>query len=180
MLDEAGYPMKDGKRFTMDFVGATNADAFYAEPSAQIIAANWRAIGIDVKLSLLEAQLWSNKVFKDRNYDVSQSSLTARTDPLLGVDRSFLCNATTVPFVNPTGYCNPELDKVATTAAAVPLDERRQWYKQYEEIIARDMPHLTLTNAKKFFAISSRFGGIDEEMDLAFNGNPSMASVWVK
>jgi hypothetical protein len=42
------------------------------------------------------------------------------------------------------------------------------------------MPHLTLTNAKKFFAISSRFGGIDEEMDLAFNGNPSMASVWVK
>src|SRR5882757_6882225 len=149
MLDEAGYPMKDGKRFTMDFVGATNADAFYAEPSAQIIAANWRAIGIDVKLSLLEAQLWSNKVFKDRNYDVSMVSLTARTDPLLGVDRSFLCNGTTVPFVNPTGYCNPELDKVATTAAAVPLDERRQWYKQYEEIIAHDMPHLTLTNAKK-------------------------------
>jgi peptide/nickel transport system substrate-binding protein len=180
MLDEAGYPLKDGKRFTMDFTSATNADAFYAEPSAQIIAANWRAIGIDVKLGLLEGQLWSNKVFKDRNYDVSMSSLTARTDPLFGVDRSFLCNSTNVPFVNPTGYCNPDLDKIAATAAAVPLDQRRQWYKQYEEIIARDMPHLTLTNAKKFFAVSSRFGGIDEEMDLAFNGNPSMASIWVK
>ena len=85
-----------------------------------------------------------------------------------------------VPYVNPTGYCNPELDAIAAKAAAVPLEERRQWYKQYEEIIARDMPHLTLTNAKKFFAISSRLGGIDEEMDLAFNGNPSMSSVWVK
>ena len=39
MLDEAGFPLKDGKRFTMDFTGAANADAFYAEPSAQIIAA---------------------------------------------------------------------------------------------------------------------------------------------
>jgi peptide/nickel transport system substrate-binding protein len=180
MLDEVGFPLKDGKRFTVDFTGAVNADAFYAEPAAQIIAANWRAIGVDVKLSLLEGQLWTNKVFKDRNYDVSMVSLTARTDPLFGVDRSFLCNTTNVPYVNPTGYCNPDLDVIAAKAAAVPLDERRQWYKQYEEIIARDMPHLTLTNAKKFFAISSRFGGIDEEMDLAFNGNPDMASVWVK
>jgi len=180
MLDEAGYPLKDGKRFTMDFTSATNADAFYAEPAAQIISANWRAIGIDVKLGLLEQQLWTNKVFKDRNYDVSMSSLTARTDPLFGVDRSFLCNATNVPFVNPTGYCNKDLDMIAAKAAAVPLEERKQWYKQYEEIIARDMPHLTLTNARKFFAVSSRFGGIDEEMDLAFNGNPSMASVWIK
>jgi len=180
MLDEAGFPLKDGKRFTVDFTGAVNADAFYAEPAAQIISANWRAIGIDVKLSLLEGQLWTNKVFKDRNYDVSMVSLTARTDPLFGVDRSFLCNTTNVPYVNPTGYCNPDLDAIAAKAAAVPLEERRQWYKQYEEIIARDMPHLTLTNAKKFFAISSRLGGIDEELDLAFNGNPSMASVWVK
>ncbi len=135
MLDDAGFPLKDGKRFTVDFTGAVNADAFYAEPAAQIIAANWRAIGVDVKLSLLEGQLWTNKVFKDRNYDVSMVSLTARTDPLFGVDRSFLCNTMNVPYVNP---------------------------------------------AKKFFAISSRFGGIDEEMDLAFNGNPDMASVWVK
>jgi peptide/nickel transport system substrate-binding protein len=180
MLDEAGFPLKDGKRFSVDFTGAVNADAFYAEPAAQIISANWRAIGIDVKLSLLEGQLWTNKVFKDRNYDVSMVSLTARTDPLFGVDRSFLCNTTNVPYVNPTGYCNPELDAIAAKAAAVPLEERRQWYKKYEEVIARDMPHLTLTNAKKFFAFSSRFGGIDEEMDLAFNGNPSMSSVWVK
>jgi peptide/nickel transport system substrate-binding protein len=180
MLDEAGFPLKDGKRFTVDFTGAVNADAFYAEPAAQIIAADWRAIGVEVKLSLLEGQLWTNKVFKDRNYDVSMVSLTARTDPLFGVDRSFLCNTTNVPYVNPTGYCNPDLDAIAAKAAAVPLEERRQWYKQYEEIIARDMPHLTLTNAKKFFAISSRLGGIDEEMDLAFNGNPDMANVWVK
>ena len=180
MLDEAGFPLKDGKRFTVDFTSAVNADAFYAEPAAQIISANWRAIGIDVKLSLLEGQLWTDKVFKDRNYDVSMVSLTARTDPVFGVDRSFLCNSSNVPYVNPTGYCNQELDEIAAKAAAVPMDERREWYKKYEEIIARDMPHLTLTNAKKFFAISSRFGGIDEEMDLAFNGNPDMASVWVK
>ncbi len=36
MLDEAGYPLKDGKRFALNFLAAVNADAFYAEPSAQI------------------------------------------------------------------------------------------------------------------------------------------------
>jgi peptide/nickel transport system substrate-binding protein len=180
MLDEAGFPLKDGKRFSLELTGAINADSFYAEPAAQIIAANWRAIGIEVKLSLLEGQLWTNKVFKERNFDISMVSLTARTDPLFGVDRSFLCNTSNVPYVNPTGYCNAELDVIAAKAAAVPLEERRQWYKKYEEIVARDMPHLTLTNAKKFFAISNRFGGIDEELDLAFNGNPSMSNVWVK
>jgi peptide/nickel transport system substrate-binding protein len=180
MLDEAGFPLKDGKRFTLEFTSAVNADAFYAEPAVQLIAANWRAIGVETKLDMLEGQLWTNKAYKDRDYDVSMVSLTARTDPLFGVDRSFLCNKTNVPYVNPTGYCNPELDEIAAKAASVPTEERRQWYKKYEEIIARDMPHLTLTNAKKFFAISSRFGGIEEEMDLAFNGNSSMASVWVK
>jgi peptide/nickel transport system substrate-binding protein len=180
MLDEAGFPLKDGKRFTMELTSAVNADSFFAEPAAQIISANWRAIGVDVKLSLLEGQLWTNKVYKERAFDVSMVSLTARTDPVFGVDRSFLCNTGNIPYVNPTGYCNSELDKIAATAGAVPTEERRQWYKKYEEIVARDMPHLTLTNAKKFFAISNRFGGIDEELDLAFNGNLSMSNVWVK
>ncbi len=180
MLDEAGFPMKDGKRFTVELTTAVNADSFFAEPAAQIISANWRAIGVDVKLSLLEGQLWTNKVYKERAFDVSMVSLTARTDPVFGVDRSFLCNTGNIPYVNPTGYCNPELDKIAATAGAVPTEERRQWYKKYEEIAARDMFHLTLTNAKKFFAVSTRFGGIDEELDLAFNGNLSMSSVWVK
>jgi peptide/nickel transport system substrate-binding protein len=180
MLDEAGFPLKDGKRFTVELTSAVNADSFFAEPAAQIISANWRAIGVEVKLSLLEGQLWTNKVYKERAFDVSMVSLTARTDPVFGVDRSFLCNNGNVPYVNPTGYCNPELDKVAAKAGTVLTEERRQWYKQYEEIVARDMPQLTLTNAKKFFAVSTRFGGIDEELDLAFNGNLSMSSVWVK
>lgn len=180
MLDEAGYPLKDGKRFTIEYAAGKNADAFYAEPASQIIAANWRAIGVDTKLDMMEVQLWTNRVFKERNYDVSLVSLTARTDPLFGVDRSFLCNPSDVPYVNPTGYCSPELDAVAAKAASVPTAERRQYYKRYEEIVARDMPHATLTNARKFFAISNRFGGVEAEMDLSFNGNPSLSEVWVK
>ena len=48
MLDEAGYPLKDGKRFSLDFTSATNADAFYAEPAAQIISANCSAVAISL------------------------------------------------------------------------------------------------------------------------------------
>jgi len=42
-------------------------------------------------------------------------------------------NTTNVPYVNPTGYCNPELDAIAAKAAAVPLEERGSGYKKYEE-----------------------------------------------
>lgn len=125
-------------------------------------------------------QLWTAKVYKERDFDLSLISLTGRTDPLFGVDRSLLCTLTRLPFVNPTGYCNPELDALAIKASSVPDEQRRQWYKPYAEIVARDLPHITLTSTKKFFAVSNRFGGIDAEMDLAFSGNPSMSEVWIK
>lgn len=180
LLDEAGFPLKDGKRFTMDFSAPVAADAFYSEPSAQIIAANWRAIGIDVKLNLMEPQLWTTKVFRDRNFDVALGSWTGRSDPLLGVDRSFLCNDSRVAYVNATGYCNPELDAIAAQAASAAPEDRKKFYKTYAEIVARDLPHVNLTNSRKFFAVSTRFANIDAQMQLAYNENPNFAEFWIK
>ena len=176
LLDEAGYPLKDGKRMSVEltYIAASPFDAI-----AKSLAAQWGQVGVEVKLVGLDAQIWLDKVYKQNNFDISLISLTGRSDPTLGVDRSFVCNNAHLPFTNPTGYCNPELDKIAAAAAAAPQDERRALYKQYEEIVARDLNELTLTNAPTYNAVSAKFHGLDAVFDISFNEHPNWADAWL-
>ncbi|MBV9137237.1 MAG: hypothetical protein JO357_09275, partial [Hyphomicrobiales bacterium] len=105
-LDAAGFPLKDGKRFSLEltYIATSPFDAV-----ARSVAAQWAEVGINVKLAGLDSQIWTDKVYHRNDFDVSLISLTARSDPTLGVDRSFVCNEAHLPYVNPTGYCNPQL-----------------------------------------------------------------------
>jgi len=176
LLDEAGFPLKDGKRFALELavISAPPYDAV-----AQVIQAQWTAIGIDVKLSALDLQIWTNKVYTQHDFDASIISLTGRSNPVLGVDRSFVCNQTNVPFANPTGYCDPEFDKVAADAASAPLDRQKALYKTYAEIVARDLNQLALTNARVFEAVTNNFKNLDAQFNFAFNTHPNWAEAWL-
>jgi peptide/nickel transport system substrate-binding protein len=101
------------------------------------VAAQWKEVGVETRLVRLDSQIWTDKVY--RKVDVSLISPTRRSDPTLGVDRSFLCNEGHVPYTNPSGYCNPELDRIAREAVSAPPERRRALYKQYAEIVARDL-----------------------------------------
>lgn len=176
ILDEAGYPLKDGKRFSIELTVIAKAPY---DAVAQVVQAQWSAIGIDVKLSALDQQIWTDKVYKQRDFDASVISLTGRTNPVLGVDRSFVCNEGSVPFANPTGYCNPEFDKVALEASAAPADEQMQHYKKYAEIVARDLNQIQLTNSQVFEAVSTKFKGLDAQFNFSFNTHPNWAEAWL-
>lgn len=176
LLDEAGFPLKDGKRFSLELTAVSVAPY---DAVAQIVQAQWKAIGIDVKLSALDLQIWTNKVYTQHDFDASIISLTGRSNPVLGVDRSFVCNQTSVPFANPTGYCNPEFDKVAAEAASAPADKQRALYKAYAEIVARDLNQLALTNSKVFEAVTNNFKNLDAQFNFAFNTHPNWAEAWL-
>jgi peptide/nickel transport system substrate-binding protein len=176
LLDEAGYPLHDGKRFSAEltYIAASPYDSI-----GKSLAAQWGEIGVDVKLVGLDSQIWLDKVYRRNDFDISMISLTGRSDPTLGVDRSFVCNNAHVPFTNPTGYCNAELDRIAAAAAAAPQDQRRALYKQYEEIVARDLNEITLTNAPTYNAVSSKFHGLATQFEIAFNEHPNWAEAWL-
>lgn len=176
LLDEAGYPLKDGKRFTIELtvIAKPPYDAV-----AQIVQSHWSKVGIDVKLSALDQQIWTNKVYTQRDFDASVISLTGRTNPVLGVDRSFVCNEGSVPFANPTGYCNPEFDKVALDASAAPVGQQKPFYKKYAEIIARDLNQLALADSKVFEAVSTDLKGLDAQFNFSFNTHPNWAEAWL-
>lgn len=176
LLDEAGYPIKDGKRFSIELtvIAKPPYDAV-----AQVVQSQWSAIGIDVKLSTLDQQIWTDKVYKQRDFDASVISLTGRTNPVLGVDRSFVCNEGSVPFANPTSYCNPEFDKVALDASAAAVGQQREHYRNYAEIIARDLNQLQLTNSQVYEAVSTRLKGLDAQFNFSFNTHPNWAEAWL-
>jgi peptide/nickel transport system substrate-binding protein len=176
ILDEAGFPLKDGKRFSIELtvIAKPPYDAV-----AQVVQSQWAAIGIDVKLSALDQQIWTDKVYTKRDFDGSVISLTGRTNPVLGVDRSFVCNEGSVPFANPTGYCNPEFDKVALDASAAPLSEQKAHYRKYAEIVARDLNQLALTNAQVFEAVTTNLKGLDAQFNFSFNTHPNWAEAWL-
>jgi peptide/nickel transport system substrate-binding protein len=176
LLDEAGYPLKDGKRFSIELTYISKSPY---DSVAKVVQSQWAAIGIDVKLVGLDPQIWIDKVYKQHEYDASVISLTGRTNPVLGIDRSYLCNKGDVPFANPTGYCNPELDKIIAEAAAAPLDKQKAVYSKYAEIVARDINEITLTNARAFEAVSTKLKNIDAQFNVAFNTHPNWQEAWV-
>jgi peptide/nickel transport system substrate-binding protein len=176
LLDEAGYKMQDGKRFSVEltYIATSPFDAI-----AKSLAAQWKEIGVDVRLAGLDSQIWLDKVYRKNDFDISLISLTGRSDPTLGVDRSFICNDAHVPYTNPTGYCNREFDRIAAQAGASPTPERRALYKQYEEIVARDLNEITLTNAPTYNAVATKFQNLDAQFDIAFNEHPNWAEAWL-
>jgi len=117
MLDEAGYPLVNGKRFTLELTYASaEFQRVVMEPMSQILAAQWGAIGIDVAAK-------------------------------------------------------------ANTAAAA---DRRQYYKTYIEIVARDLNEITLTNVSTYYGVSTRFDNLQKQFDISFNEYPNWADVYLK
>ena len=176
LLDKAGYPLKNGKRFTIEL---TYQSVPPYELVARSVQSQWAAIGVNVKMAGLDGQIWTDKVYRQHNFDTSTISLTGRTNPVLGVDRSFLCNQSSVPYSNPTSYCNSELDKLIAEAAAAPLDKQKALYSKYAEIVARDINEIALTNARYFEAVSTKLKNIDAQFNVAFNTHPNWQEVWI-
>ena len=176
LLDEAGYPLKDGKRFSIELTVIAKAPY---DAVAQVVQSQWSAIGIDVTLTTLDQQIWIDKVYNKRDFDASVISLTGRTNPVLGVDRSFVCNESKVPYANPTGYCNPEFDKVALEASAAPVGQQKEHYRKYAEIVARDLNQLQLTNSQVYEAVTTNLKGLDAQFNFSFNTHPNWAEAWL-
>jgi peptide/nickel transport system substrate-binding protein len=181
MLDEAGYPMRDGKRLSLEFAfgGAGTPNGAVFADVANILSAEWKEIGVELRLVSLDQALWLQKVYEKHDFDLALGSLTATFDPTFGVDRSYVCNDTTLPYKNPTGYCNKDLDAVAAKANSAKWSDRKGFYKQYAEIVARDLSEISLTNAGQTHAVSTRFENFEKLFDVSFDEYPNWAEVWI-
>jgi peptide/nickel transport system substrate-binding protein len=161
MLDEAG--LKRGAGGTRFAISMVYQPAFTAlEPIAQIIRSNWRDLGVDVQLQPVERQIMIDKVFNTSEFGITVIPYTTGGDPAIGVVRSYVTAAKPVrPFTNPTGYSNPEVDRLARLGAStLDLEERAKHYFQIQEIVAQDLPAVNIVDRPEVDVASKKARGL--------------------
>ena len=160
LLDEAGMKRDaNGKRFEISFVyRAEDADVAQA---AEAMKSMWRAIGVDVKLEVAEGSAFPDRIFNKGDFDITIIGYTSFGDPALGISRVFTTSAIGRPFGNASRYTNPEVDALFEKGATTTdQDERAVHYRKVQDILAVELPVMTLHEYQHEDAVSSRLNGI--------------------
>lgn len=166
-LDEAGYPVgSDGTRFSLTY--RYSADEPGGDRAAEVVADNWRAIGVEVQLLQDDAELFRQEVFANHNFDIYTINITSGADPGVSLYTRYTCdNGANRVNGNAGGYCNPELDELFTQAnRATDEQERIDLYTAAQKIVEQDLPTGVLIEVNYTDAIRNDFEGIDEFLGL--------------
>ncbi|MBL8345785.1 MAG: ABC transporter substrate-binding protein [Rubrivivax sp.] len=144
LLDAAGYPLKDGKRFALRLTWDSGKEVEHR--TAEIIRSNLRDVGIDVTMQTFDRATYIEKTYRNWDFDMAIQNSTTGPDPAIGVTRSYHTRQILkLPFVNGMGYSNPELDKIFDAEFSVfDVKKRAAMWHRAQELLMRDLPGLPL------------------------------------
>jgi len=127
-----------------------------------LLRAQLRAVGVDLRIELLEPAVFGQKVFTARDFDTAIVAYCNGTDPEIGVRRQYVStNIAPVPFSNLAAYRNPVMDSLFDHAAsALKVAERQRVYREIQELAIRDQPYVWLVETLSTYAHSIRCNGL--------------------
>jgi len=157
LLGGASLPANTTLRLTYDAARANLGTG------AQIIKDNLRQVGINVDLQPLERAVMLDKVFTQKDFDLTLQSYFSSGDPSVGYHRLYLTNTGTAPFVNASGYSNPQVDDLLAKAST--QDERAPIYKQLQAILNDDLPALVLYDEAGVDFATTKLSGLWTSID---------------
>ena len=142
LLDEAGFPKKDGGiRFEMvhDITPYGPEWQRFGEFVQQRLA----LVGIKASLRYEVVATWLKRVYTDYDFNLSSNFLYNLPDPVLGVHRAIhgkLIKQGTV-FVNGAQWSNPRSDELMDKATIEPdLKKRAEYYHEVQKIVVEGSP----------------------------------------
>lgn len=146
----------DGTSFTIGFKGMPGQMEY-----GDLLRAQLRTVGIDLRLAPLEPAVFAAAVFTARDFDTAIGAYCNGTDPEIGVRRMYVSSSIApVPFSNMAGYRNPAIDTLFDRAgSALDVPERRRLYRAIQEIAVRDQPYVWLVETSNTQAHSARCSG---------------------
>lgn len=146
LLDGAGYAKgADGTRFKLRLVYPTTGDTY--ERAGQFLRQQLRKVGIELELQAADVPSFIRKVYGEYDFDLSMFPASVTADPSIGLQRFYHSAAIKqgTPFVNASGYSNPEMDDVLSKAAVEPeASKRAELFKRFQQIAMSDLPILPL------------------------------------
>ncbi|HEU4808602.1 MAG TPA: ABC transporter substrate-binding protein [Homoserinimonas sp.] len=155
LLEDAGVPEGTNFRVTYD------ASKVHFQAAGAIIKDNLKQVGIEVTLQPMEASVYKDNVYTNRDFDLAIQSFTSSGDPAIGYHRIYVSTPTNEVNKNATGYSNPEVDELLDKAASVSdFEERGEFYKQAQEILNEDIPTLILFDELQADAAGANVEGL--------------------
>ena len=146
LLDEAGLkPGPDGVRFQLRLSFDTGRPEYTS--LAQALQRYWQAAGIKTVLEGAERPVVLKRVYSDYDFDATLQNYSTSGDPALGISRAYHSEAIKQgqSFNNASGYSNPEVDALFDKGRdAATEEERKVHYFKVQEVLARDLPVLTI------------------------------------
>lgn len=150
LLAEAGYP--DGFSFTI------TVPANYQQhiDTATVLVEQFKNIGVNAQIELIEWESWLSDVYKERKYEATVVGLDASTltaGALLARFRSEASN-------NFCNYSNADYDAAYQNAQqAASDDEATTYYKECERILCEDAANVYIQDLVQFTAINKKYTG---------------------
>lgn len=151
LLKAAGYDESNPLSFVLKV--PSNYDFHVA--TAQVLAEQYRKIGVRVELQLIEWSVWLTEVYREHRYEATIVGLDSALAPS-DVLKRYSSTATN----NFMEYKNPEFDALfAKALASVDESEKVRLYKEIQTLLTEEAASVYLQDAAKLVAVNRRFTG---------------------
>lgn len=122
--------------------------------TGELVAEQWKALGIQVDLQIVEWGTWLERVYAQRDYDVSIIGLAGRLDP-----HAILVRYTTGNSRNFFNFSNERYDRLIEEGLETVGAERRLVYLEAQEILANEIPGVFIMDPPQLAAMSKDIKG---------------------
>lgn len=171
LIEEAGYKMgangiyeKDGQPLKITFYGASGVTTI--EAIATIARQNWKEIGVELDVQLMDYNAMSDNFVKPGKYDLSFGGFSLGFDP----DSQFnLFHSSTgkpdangnVNGFNRGRYANPKVDELLQKAREESdPNKRKQMYSEFQQIIVDEAPVIMVYANQYTHFVNNRIKGV--------------------
>ena len=144
LLDEAGYPMKGGKRFSLTLTWARGRN--FEGLAAEVIKQQLKKVGIDIKIESFDRAATLQKVYIKHNFDIMMQFFTTGPDPKISVTRVYdRNNIGSANFNNAPSYINVGVQSLLDAEWQIQdVKKRGAAWRQIADMVAADAPVIPL------------------------------------
>ncbi len=152
LLAEAGYP----NGFDMTIMVASNNKPHV--DTAEVVAEQLRAVGINVTVQQVEWQTWYDEAYKGRNFQATVVGLDAHNMTARAVLERFTSD-NAKNFIN---YNNPKYDELFAQAISAKDDtQQTALYKEMETLLTEDAANLYIQDLCDLVAMRQNLTGLE-------------------
>lgn len=158
MNSEQPFYRKDKDGNILQFT-ITTADTPEYQKDGEVIASNWRALGIKVNIEAVSSRDIASNAIKNRNYEILLYAAIVGSDPDLYP--FWHSSQIKYPGLNLAMFANSQADDLLVKArGTTDTDKQNEYYKKFQDILNTEVPAIFLYTPTYNFVASDEIKGI--------------------